>query len=227
MRVTQYFSNSTTHTTRPPVVSGIAICIGGGGHGAGVTGNGSAGGGGAGGQYCIGTLTLTGSTGYAVVAGNGKAQSTNTRVDGNDSTFATTVVVAKGGLGAEPVLTSGTAGAGAAGSATGGVGDILVAAGGSGANAASSGSSGGGGGAGGGDASSTTGGVTPWPPPAANGANGRTNGGNGLGSSLDYGSGGGGAEANNNTDRFSGIGGAGAVLVFELDQRDLLCLGCG
>jgi hypothetical protein len=226
VRITQYGGTSATHTTRPPVVYGIAICIGGGGHGGGVTGNGSSAGGGAGGQYCKGTLTLTGSTGYAVVGGAAKSTSTTAQVDGNDSTFASTTVVAKGGTGAVAVAASGSTGAGGSGSLTGAVGNLITAAGGNGAAATAVNASGAGGGAGGGNATAQTGGTSPYSPLGSDGAAGRTTGGGGN-AANNYGGGGGGAYANNNTDRLSGAGGTGICEVWELDQNDLMLLGCG
>jgi len=62
--------------------------------------------------------------------------------------------------------------------------------------------------------------------PAGSGGAGRTTAGAGNAGST-FGGGGGGAYASNTIDRAAGAGGAGGAYIWELDQSDLLLLGCG
>ena len=222
MRVTVYTSGTGTHTTRPPVVTAFIRAWGGGGAGGGASGNPATGGGGAGGQRAEKLDTVTGGTGYAYSVGAAATGSATLTVNGNDTTWRTTVCVAKGGAGAAPQAGN-TAGPGASGSTASGVGDTVVA-GGNGGTAPSTANSGGGGGGGGGNASGGTAGVAT--APGGNGGAGRTTSGAGNAGTA-FGGGGSGGYANTTTDRAGGNGAAGGLHVLELDQRDLLCLGCG
>lgn len=201
--VTVYYATSTTYSTNGSftyIVSAGAtstdVELWGGG-GAGGTGDGTnrhGGGGAAGGQYAKKAhLAVTPGNSHTVVVAN--VQST-TATNGNDSTYDTNVVVAKGGaLGSSG---SGTP-AGGSGSSTGCVGDAgSCFAGGSGAAGATTGSGGGGGGAG------------------STGAGGSSAGGQAAGSGTANGGGNGGAGTTNNTAQGgagtqAGGGGAGST----------------
>lgn len=198
--------------TAPAGVSSVTVeAWGGGGAGGGATANPAKGGGGAGGQYARKVVTVTPGNSYAVVVGAGGSGGTSNGGSGGDSTFATNVVVARGGAGG----TGAANGVAGVGSVTGGVGDVVFA-GGSGSNGSTGGTGGaGGGGAGsggsGGDASGNTAG--------AGRATGGGNGGAGLTSRASgndgatAGGGGGGGYATNTTDRSGGDGGRGQVVL--------------
>ena len=221
MRLTVPSTATTSIATRPPVLTVFIEAWGGGGAGGAATGNPAAGGGGSGGQYANKLDTVTGSTSYSLNVASGVLGSTSQVRNGNDTTWRTDVCVAKGGVGAAPTTGVGT---GALGSTDGGVGDVVIA-GGNGADAASTGTSGAGGGGGGGNASGTTAGVAT--PPGGDGGAGLSGSGTTGLAGTGYGGGGGGARATNVTDRAGGTGAIGGMYVWELDQRDLLLMGCG
>lgn len=210
--VTDTFNASGTWTAPAGVTSVTVETWAGGGAGGGATGNPAKGGGGAGGQYAKKVVTVVPGNIYAVVVGAGGAGGTANGGVGGDSTFAGTLVVAKGGAGG----TGAVNGAGGLGSTVGGVGDIVYA----GGNGASStvdtncntGGAGGGGagstGAGGNAAGNTGGAGTA----IGGGAGGSATNGSGNGAAgAVAGGGGAGACAENNTDRSGGVGAAGRV----------------
>ncbi len=224
MRITVYTSGSGTHTTRSSVLTAYIEAWGAGGAGGGVTGSGSTNGGGAGGQESVKLDTVTGETGYAYSVAATTTGSAIVIRNGADTTWRTTVCVAKGGAGVAINSVADSAGnPGASGSTADGVGDTVTA-GGDGGTAPLVNNSGGGGGGGGGNASGATAGTAT--APGGNGGAGRSTSGVGNAASA-FGGGGGGAYAVGVTDRAGGDGGAGGLYVYELDQRDLLCLGCG
>lgn len=198
------FTSSGTWTVPTGVTSVIVECWGGGGSGGGgANTNYYGGGGGAGGQYSKKTITIDqGSYSYVVgasVVGVGRGSNGNT---GNDTTFGSTLVVAKGGAGGKSYANGGTGGAG---STSNGVGDTVYA-GGSGATKGSNYAGGGGSGAGSsgtGNSSTSSTGASAKSENGGAGGNGSTaSSGNGIDGST-YGGGGGGATRN-------GTSGAGA-----------------
>lgn len=169
--VTDSYSLSGTWIAPVGVTSVTVEAWGGGGAGGGASSNPSKGGGGAGGQYAQKAVTVTPGNSYAVSVGLG---GTGTSGDGNaggNSTFAATVVVAKGGAGGSGAVSGN--GAAGVGSATGGVGTIIYA-GGSGSNGTGSSGVGGagGGGAGSGGAGGNASGNTAGAGTAAGGGDG-------------------------------------------------------
>src|SRR5574343_422848 len=118
-----YTAASTTYTAHSAWA--IVQLWGGGGTGGGVTGSNSTGGGGAGGQRVQSVVTTTPGTGYTVAIGQTATGSSASTVNGNDSTFASTTVVAKGGTGGTLITAALTSGTEAAGSTTGGNGDTV------------------------------------------------------------------------------------------------------
>lgn len=188
---------------------------GGGGPGGTAQGNPSMTGGGAGGQYAESRVTLVPGTTYAAVGAATRTPAVPQN-NGFDSTFNSTIVVAKGGVGAANVATNGGDGTGGAGSTTGGVGDTVFAGGTGGTSViATPLSGGGGGGAGstgtGNNASGGTAGVAKDIDGGAGGAgvaaaNTRNAGGS-------YGGGGSGGYASGAADRAGGDGAAGQAIV--------------
>ena len=211
---TDSFTASGTWTAPTGVTSVTVEAWGGGGAGGGATGNPAKGGGGAGGQYARRLVTVIPGNTYAVTVGAGGTGSTGSGTVGVDSTFATNVVVAKGGA----FGTGATNGVAGTGSITGGIGDVVYA-GGNGAagvvttNCNSSGSGGGGAGSGGagGNATGNTGGAGT-ATGGGNGGNGSNSSGNGQAGSI-AGGGGAGACAESTTDRNGGAGAAGQVSI--------------
>jgi MSHA biogenesis protein MshQ len=211
-------------TFTPP--SGVTLTLveawGGGGGGGAATGNPDKGGGGAGGQYAYKTTAVTPGTAYSVVVGSGGAGgSSSAGAAGGDSTFNTNTVVAKGGAGGGYAGTNSGDGPAAAGSVTGGIGDIVY----RGGNSTAGNSSGScnDGGAGGGGAGSGGNGTNAGTPNANSGgagtATGGGNGGNGSNSSgtgaagSTFGGGGAGACAESNANQNGGAGGAGRIVI--------------
>jgi len=189
-----YTPGQSGNWTAPIAGEVLVECWGGGGGGGGGNKTDEGGGGGAGGQYSKKVVEVTKDTNYAYsVAADVAGVGTDT--DGNaggDTTFASTVVVAKGGAGG---LCFDNGGTGAAGSTDNGVGDTVYA-GGDGADSADGYGGGGGGGAGstgtGNSASTSTGGTAK----SVNGGAGGDGyvGASGAGSpGEDYGGGGGGS----------------------------------
>lgn len=175
--VTKTYTANDNWIAPADVTSVVVEAWGGGGAGGGRTSNGGGGGGG-GGEYRKGTVTVTPGSRYAIVVGAAVNGGTGTGTNGNNSTFNSTSVVAKGGTG-------GSGGAGTSGGAggTGGTGATANANGGAGGNGGGSGTAGGGGGeAGGASGVGATGGN----------ASGSTGGTAGSGNNADGGDGGGG-----------------------------------
>ncbi|MBK7325590.1 MAG: DUF11 domain-containing protein [Propionivibrio sp.] len=184
---------------------------GGGGAGGGATGNPAKGGGGAGGQYARKLVAVTPGNTYTIVVGAGASGTNGDGASGGDSTFSSTVVVAKGGSGG----TGDVNGAAGTGSTAGGVGDVVYKGGdGTSGNTAGAGGAGGGGagstGAGG-SASGLNGG-SGTPVAGGTGGDGLTSRGTGINGSS-TGGGGGGGYATNNTNRNGGDGGDGRVVL--------------
>lgn len=145
---------TTTQTTAgsynftvPAGVTKLRVNLwGGGGAGGGVSATTGGGGGGAGGQFATKLVTVTpGSSIPYVVAATKSGTSGSNGSAGNDSTFNSTTVVAKGGAGG---LSKNNGGTGGVGATTNGVGDTVYAGGSGGASSGTSYSGAGGGGAG-------------------------------------------------------------------------------
>lgn len=195
---------------KPEGVTLVTVeCWGGGGAGGGATVNNQGGGGGAGGQYAVkivrynaarATISYTVATSVTGGTGDGAA--------GDDTTWDTNAVVAKGGAGGIA-----NNGAGGTGATTDGVGDTVYR-GGNGASGAVS-SGGGGGGAGstgnGGDAIGVGagGGTTQ---NGGNGGAGKSTSANGDNGS-NYGGGGGGGKKTTVNNRSGGNGAAGYIRI--------------
>lgn len=208
---TQTFTSSQSWTAPAGVTSVIVEAWGGGGAGGGATANPAKGGGGAGGQYARRVVAVTPGNSYPVVVGAGGVGGNGNGPSGGDSSFAGSVVVAKGGAGG----TGAANGIAGTGTTAGGVGDVVYA-GGNGSNGSTGGTGGaGGGGAGsggdGGDASGNTAG-SGTAIGGGNGGAGRTSRGAGN-DGVAAGGGGGGGYATNNTDQQGGDGGRGQVVL--------------
>lgn len=188
-------------------------CWGGGGAGGGTTTDTTSKGGGAsGGQFSVNeNYPVSPGTHYSYTVAATKAGTTGSGTAGNDSTFATTGVVAKGGApGGAYHVDGGTAGQG---STTNGVGDVVYAGGNGSAGGASATGGAGGGGAGTGGAGGNASGNTAGSGTATGGGNGgagRTTAGNGN-AGTQAGGGGGGGYATGTTNRNGGTGAAGRV----------------
>lgn len=161
---TDTFNSSGNWTVPGGVTSAVMEAWGGGGAGGGTSSAKSCGGGAAGGQYSKVTISVTPGDNYTVaVGGGGAGVLKSSGANGGDSTVtnpsSTQVLVAKGGAGGGGGLSEGAG----AGSASGGVGDLIYAGGSGAAGVTSAGSGGGGGGAGstggGGSASGQTAGT--------------------------------------------------------------------
>lgn len=202
---------------------------GGGGTGGPAQGSPSATGGGAGGQYAESYVALAPGTSYTVAVAQVATSLTTGAVNGSDTTFASTTVVAKGGAGSAAVTANSGAGTGAAGSLTGIVGTIQWK-GGTGGTAASSASSGGGGGGAGSSADGkNASGITAGLGTTLNGgagADGVTTA-NTRGTPSNYGGGGSGAYASGATDRRGGDGAAGLAIVDWIAPCSHMLLGVG
>jgi hypothetical protein len=184
--ITQTFNSSGSFTVPPNVTSITIEAWGGGGKGGNkTTGAGNGGGGGGGGAYSRSTITVTPNTSYNYIVGAGST----TTAAGGDSSFGTSLVLAKGGISVANEISIG-----AVGGATTGVGDIKYA-GGSGFSPA-----GGGGGGGGSSAGAATAGANAT---TANGATAPADGGNG-------GNGRTGTDGNGSAGEIPGGGGGGA-----------------
>lgn len=213
-------TTGTTNWTCPLGVTTVQVELwGGGGAGGVASGTASGAGGGAGGQYAIKQVTVTPGNVYAVVVGAvATAVITGGVVtNGNDSTFATTTVVAKGGPGGADA--TGATGTGGAGSTTGGVGDTVFAGGSGGNGVSSTVSAGGGGGAGSSGTGNSGSGQTAGIAKANNGGAGGTgvSVANTRNAGNNYGGGGSGGLSNSATNRAGGNGAQGlAVLTYTL-----------
>lgn len=212
----------------PEGVTSVTVKLwGAGGSGGGTNVNStSKGGGGAGGQFAQKVVAVTPFTSHNIHIGSAGSTGVGNGGAGQDSTFDSTVVVAKGGAGGQRAVDGG---AGGVGSTTGGVGDI-VNKGGNGSNggATSTGGSGGGGGGSAGNgvnASGNSGGTGgggdsgSWGTYGGDGANGRTTVGNGN-SPVDVGGGGGSAYTTDSTDRSGGGGGVGGAMLTWVDPTN-------
>jgi hypothetical protein len=195
------YSTAGTYTwTAPTGVTSVNVaCWGGGGSGDDGNGLDKGGGGGGGGAYAASTsVAVTAGNSYTVVVGAGGPEtsySAGTPIAGEDSSFNTTTIVAKGGGINDTNPNGGTGGQASASTGT------TKYNGGNGGTAASvdNGGGGGGGGAGGPDGAGVNG----------NNASGTTSGTGGAG---DNGSGGaGGGIATNGSDSTSGGGGGGGA----------------
>lgn len=215
--VTDTFSTAGTSTwTAPAGVTSVMVeAWGGGGAGGGATGNPAKGGGGAGGQYASSIVTVSSGSNYTIVVGAGGTGNTGNGNNGGNSTFATTTVVARGGVGGTRATSSSSA-TGGVGSTASGVGTTVYA-GGNGSDGV--GSTGAGGAGGGGAGNNGTGGNATGNTAGTGTANGGGNGGTGLtsmaagNSGSVAGGGGGGGYATNNTDRNGGNGASGKVTI--------------
>jgi hypothetical protein len=177
--------------------------------------------GGAGGQYAIKVVAVTPGTSYAIDIGAAGTAGANTGGNGGtgaDTTFATNVVVAKGGAGGQSFENGFQPGAG---SATGGVGDTVRAGGSGGAGGAWNGSGGGGeggnsdkvgedGGVGSAGVAGAAGGAGAGGGDGGNGAVGKTNS-SGVAGGAGTAPGGGGSGAVVGTSDTNRAGGAGAI----------------
>jgi hypothetical protein len=224
---TETFTIANTSAWVAPVdVTKVKVELwGGGGGGGGSNANPGAGSGGAGGQYARDEeVNVTPGTSYNVVvaataAGGDGASGTV----GNDSTFDSTTVVAKGG--AQGLVDSTAA---VNGNTTGCVGDVCFA-GGNGAGGVLAGASGGGGEGArttgtGGSASGATAGTGG---DGGDGGAGQTTSANG-GAGSQTGGGGGGGKSTNNTNRIGGAGGAGqARLTYTIEDGGPVFVGVG
>ncbi len=229
--VTDFMADGTW--TAPTGVTNISIeGWGGGGAGAGNTADTVYGeGAGGGGAYAkINSFTVTPGSDYTADVGAGGVGSTGQNVDGSDTTFNSTTMVADGGLGGSNE--GGGDGGGAGGTTGNSTGDVEYAGGSGGAGGGTNIGSGGGGGAGGAGGAGGVGG---------NGSSGvgGTAGAGGLGLEAIYnflwniggegttgstagrngnpgaypGGGGAGAYVNNSTDRTGGSGTAGKIAI--------------
>jgi hypothetical protein len=214
--ITTGFTTTTTWTAPAGISSVTVECWGGGGSGGPTAGalSPSTGGGGAGGAYAKKVLTVIPGVSYTVTVGTGGPSHIGFNgIPGNPSWFsAATVVYAQGGDAGNSPISSGQQGAGAVGSSSSSIGD-LVRAGGSGGTGNGSTSGGGGGGAGsstnGFNATIGTGGSGgTGNPSTGNGANGVSTVGTAGNTGSIYGGGGSGAKSTN-SGRASGAGANG------------------
>jgi uncharacterized repeat protein (TIGR01451 family) len=223
---TATFSSSQSWAVPTGVTSVTVEAWGGGGAGGGATGRPAKGGGGAGGQYARKVVAVTPNASYAVVVGAGGSGDTGDGESGGDSTFAGTVVVAKGGSGGGRASTNNSGGTAGIGSDAGGVGDTVFAGGSGSAGSTTSGGGAGGGGAGSNGAGGNASGNTLGSGTATGGGNGGAGLGN-LGPGNDgsaAGGGGGGGYATTNTDRVGGDGGAGRIVLTWVDPPAVLSI---
>ena len=115
----QVFTASGTYTPTIGTNTAFVECLGGGGGGGATTSGSITGGAGGGGAYAAALVTgITGTYAIAIGAGGtgGSANTTESGAAGGDTTFDTTVVVAKGGSG----------GAGGTGASAGGAGGLAA-----------------------------------------------------------------------------------------------------
>lgn len=214
-----------TNTVAAPAyaVSAYVELWAGGGRGGTRTTNG-VGGGGSGGGYSAATVTgLTGPRNYSVLVGFGS----NSTSPGQDSTWATTVVVAKGGTSCGDNTETG---ASATDNVTNGTGTIKYN---GGAGGTGSGTTGGGGGEGAATTSNGNDGSSP-----GAGGTGTDGGDGGAGKATPQGNGspgvqpggaGGGGYRSSSGTRIGGTGGTGQCRYqFTVDRKDhMSMLGCG
>lgn len=110
-------STAGTYTFTAPSTGLAKVTLGGGGG----AGGGNNGGGGGGGELCIGFVSIFSGTDYSFTVGAAGTGGAGAGTDGGDSTFQTTVLIAKGGKGGGASSVAGGAGG------TGGTGDIRYA----------------------------------------------------------------------------------------------------
>jgi len=220
-----------TTTVRAPafVKSALIECWGGGGRGSTITAGSVGGGGASGGGYSASTLAnLTQLQNYGFVVGAG---SSSGLLNGSDTTFAITTVVAKGG---GSVADNTATQASAVDNATSGTGDIKYNGGAGGLGLAGTG------GGGGGEGAATTSNGNNGTAAASGGAGGTgTDGGDGgagkqspqgnATAGTAPGGGGGGAYRTTSGTRVGGTGGNGqARYAWTVDRKDfMMLLGCG
>lgn len=203
-----FTSGSGTYTTPAGCTAiDVEVCAGGGGGGGadGGSGTAAAGSGGGSGGW-LRKLIASPSATYSYAVGSGGAGGTagpNSGAAGNDSTFGSSLLTAKGGSGGDGTMSTGTTADDAQGGAGGTVstgGDFN-----SGGNPGDHGTRQSAGRVLGGN-----GGATPY---GAGGRGGRSSAAGGAG--VGYGSGGGGATATTTTDRAGGDGAGGIIIVTE------------
>lgn len=218
--VTEVFASSGSWTAPPGVTSAVVKAWGGGGTGGAATGNPASGGGGAGGQFASKTVSVTPIDSYNFTVSGVTTSVTGSVVNGGDTTFNTSEVVAKGGAGGLRATANSSTSSGGTGSTTGGVGDVVYA-GGSGGNGVSTTQSGGGGGGAGDTGTGDSGsGATAGDATSENGGAG----GNGVSSANTRnagslaGGGGSGGLSSSSTDRRGGDG-AGGLLSITYDAN--------
>jgi hypothetical protein len=220
---TQQFTTDGSWVCPIGVTSVTVAARGAGGGGGGLASNtdNQSSAGGAGGQYAVKVCAVTAGTSYAIDIGAAGTAGANTGGNGGtgaDTTFATDVVVAKGGDGGHSFENSYTGGVG---SATGGVGDTVRAGGSGGAGGAWNGSGGGGeggnsdkvgedGGVGSAGVAGAAGGAGAGGGDGGNGAVGKTNA-SGVAGGAGTAPGGGGSGAVVGTSDTNRAGGAGAI----------------
>lgn len=191
--------------TAPTGVTSVQVELWGAGGGGG-SGDVSAGAGAGGGAYSKGTVTVTPGTGYTVLVGNGGGSDTN----GEDSSFNTSSVVAKGGIAGGSDGGDG----GAGGQSSSGTGNVKYS-GGSGINGSGANGGGGGGAAGinadGGNGSGSSGGTAGSDGGA--GGNGGGSGQDGYNASVPGGGGGGGGRDGGGGGGAGGNGGTGQAIL--------------
>lgn len=221
-KINEYISAAGNWTCPAGITSVLVRLWGGGGAGGGLTTDYTVcrGGGGAGGQYAAKTVNTTPSNTYAIALGAGGTGGTGDGGTGGDSTWATNVVIAKGGQGGKSYENGYGKGVG---SSTGGTGDTFYA-GGDGSNGGTGTTGGaGGGGAGytsdGNDASGNTGGIANGHGGA--GASGLTSAGNGYTGGYHGGGGSGGANTTTatTTNRNGGAGRIGSCVLTYYDSK--------
>ncbi len=219
---TAYNSSGTFTVTLPKSAASTSIqLIGGGGAGGGGTVSGG-GAGGAGGQFAQSTTTAKGITHTLVVAAV-QAGTTGAGANGNDSTWDTSVVVAKGGTGGGAV-TGGTV-ASSTGNTTGCVGDLCRAGGSGGAGTAAIGGVGGGGAGTNGAGSSATSTSTTLATAQGGSAGGAKQTSNGVGfDGTTPGGGAGGGAFRTNSTKAGGQGAAGRATTTSIMASTTIAL---
>jgi hypothetical protein len=204
--------------TKPAGVTEVIVeCWGGGGAGGGVTSNPAAGAGGGGGQYSRKYIQYTSpSVGvpYSVAASRAGGQGNGTV--GNDTTWNTNIVIAKGGTGGTADAVDATGVPGGIGSQAGSIGDVIYFGGDAGEGSVNSNipTSGTGGGGAGSSVQGAGGFISPPGAGTQLGGNGGLfiEGGSANGNpGSNYGGGGGGAVTNASTNRSGGTGAQGLI----------------
>jgi hypothetical protein len=195
--------------TKPAGVTEVIVeCWGGGGSGGGATANPAAGSGAAGGQYARKFVQYSSpSVGIPYSVAATRAGGTGNGTVGNDTTWNTNVVVAKGGAGGIGDGEPGAEVAGGVGSITSGIGDVVYAGVSGGSSLASNPFNQGGGG---GASAGSVGNQTTVELGGSGGSAATFTSANG-GAGNNYGAGGGGAYTNVSTNRSGGAGAQGLI----------------